>query len=132
MFFAGLNKNKLNKEMSFIANIVLVILLFCIVSSTTYTFNVSRSVTEIQSLNIDFISNEFMLISKFSFGYSFVMALGFIYITAGVLFAITFAVVSLKQTTRNNDYAKEFCCKAESSRKLHLNNIYLINNQFIC
>ena len=131
-FFVHYNKNKSNKRLSLITKIVLVILLLCVISDKTGAFNISQNVTRMQSFNFDFVANELMMFSKFSANYTFFMALGLICITAGVLLVITCGVMSFKEETENNECVESYSYKVESAKSLYTNNIYLINNQFLC
>ena len=131
-FLINLQRNKSNKKISLITKIVLVILLLCVISDKTGVFNISQNISRMQSFNLDFIANELMLFSKFSINYSFLMTLGLICITAGVLLAITCGVMSFKEETKNNECVESYSYKVESAKSLYTSNIYLINNQFLC
>ena len=132
MLLINFQRNKSNKKISLITKIVLVILLLCVISDKTGAFNISQNISRIQSFNLDFIANELMMFSKFSVNYSFLMTLGLICITAGVLFAITCGVMSFKEETKNNECVESYSYKVESAKSLYTSNIYLINNQFLC
>lgn len=131
-FLINFQRNKSNKKISLITKIVLVILLVCVISDKTGAFNISQNISRMQSFNLDFIANELMMFSKFSINYSFIMTLGLICITAGVLFAITCGVMSFKEETKNNECVESYSYKVESAKSLYTSNIYLINNQFLC
>ena len=131
-FFVQYNKHKSNKKLSLITKIALVILLFCVISDKTGAFNFSQNITRMQSFNFDFVANELMLFSRFSVNYTFLMTLGLICITAGVLLVITCGVMSFKQETENNVCAQEYSYKVESAKSSYAKNIYLLNEQFIC
>ena len=131
-FLINFQKNKSNKKISLITKIALVILLLCVISDKTGAFNISQNISRMQSFNIDFIANELMIFSKFSVNYSFLMTLGLICITAGVLLVITYGVMSFKEETKNNECVESYSYKVESAKSLYTSNIYLINNQFLC
>lgn len=131
-FLINFQRNKSNKKISLITKIALVILLLCVISDKTGAFNISQNISRMQSFNLDFIANELMIFSKLSVNYSFLMTLGLICITAGVLFAITCGVMSFKEETKNNECVESYSYKVESAKSLYTGNIYLINNQFLC
>lgn len=131
-FLINFQRNKSNKKISLITKIVLVILLVCVISDKTGAFNISQNISRMQSFNLDFIANELMMFSKFSINYSFLMTLGLICITAGVLLVITCGVMSFKEETKNNECVESYSYKVESAKSLYTSNIYLINNQFLC
>lgn len=132
VFFLNLHKNKSNKNISLVTKIVLVILLICVLSDKSGAFNIPQNISRMQSFNLDFIANELMMFSKFSLNYSFLMTLGLICITAGVLLAITYGVMSFKEEIKNNECVESYSYKVESAKSLYTSNIYLINNQFLC
>lgn len=132
MFFLNLHREKQNKQFSLIAKIALVILLFCVISDKSGAFNVSQNVTKFQTMNMDFIANELMMLGKLSFNYSFFIALGLVGILVATLFTITCCALSVSKESKNNDSVKEYSYTVESAKNLHTNNIYLLNNQFIC
>ena len=132
MFFLNLHKEKSNKRVSLIAKIILVILLFCVITNKWSTFNVSQDITRIQTINMDFIINEILMFSRFSFNYSFFMALGLVGVLVGVIFAITCWTLSTSQDKQSNESVKEHSYTIDDTKSLYAYNIYLINNQFIC
>ena len=131
-FLINFQRNKSNKKISLITKIALVIFLLCVISDKTGAFNISQNISRMQSFNLDFIANELMIFSKFSVNYSFLMTLGLICITAGILLAITYGVMSFKEETQNNECVESYSYKVESAKSLYTSNIYLINNQFLC
>ncbi len=132
LFFANFQKNKSNRKISLITKIILVILLLCVISNKTGVFNISSNITKMQSFNMDFIANELLMFSRLSLNYSIIMALGIICITAGVLLAITYITMSFSKETEYKENVKVYSSYVESVKYLHTNNIYLLNNKFIC
>lgn len=132
MFFLNVHKNKSNKNISLITKIVLVILLVCVLSDKTGAFNVSHNFSRMNIVNIDFFANELMLFGRISFDYSLFIALGFVGIVITTLFALCCYMVSANKNVEETGSVKEFSYEIENIDNLRTNNIYLLNNKFIC
>ena len=132
MFFLNLHKNKSNKNISLVTKIVLVILLVCVLSDKSGAFNVTQNFSRLNTVNLDFFANEIMMLGKMSFNYSFFMALGLVGMVVTTLFALCCYMVSANKNVEETGSVKEFSYKTENIDNLRTNNIYLLNNKFIC
>ena len=132
MFFLNLHKNKSNKNISLITKITLVILLACVLSDKSGAFSISQNFSKLNTMSVDFFTNELIMLSKISFNYSFFMALGLVGILVTTLFALCCYIVSANKNIERKGKVKEFSYTVEISENLHTNNLYLINNKFIC
>ena len=132
VFFLNLHKHKSNKNISLVTKIVLVILLFCVLADKSGAFNIPQNFSRLNTMNIDFFANEFIMLGKVSINYSFFMALGLIGIVVSTLFALCCFIVCADKGTTINGSTKEQSYSTEKAKSLRTNNIYLINNKFIC
>ena len=132
VFFLHLHKNKSNKNISLITKIVLVILLLCVLSDKSGAFNVSQNFTRLNTMSFDTFVNEFFMLGKMSYNFSFFIALGFVGILMSTIFALCYFKACVSKTTEIKGSASEQSYTVETAKTLKTNNIYLINNKFIC
>ena len=132
VFFFNLQKNRSNKHISLITKIVLVILLVCVISDKSGAFNISQNFSKLNTMSVDYFANEILMLSKMSFNYSFTIALSLVGILVGTLFALCCYMVSANKNVETTGSVNECSYTIETAKNLRTNNIYLINNKFIC